>query len=140
MSSKKIKHPKKIEKPCTECFKPHYFKFNLTYIKNLKTIDNDYKLQLLNRMIELSAEPYITVSIRGKNTGFETEDIDVLDLSKIVPAKFSERFSKTEYNNKITIIRLYTNDNPILARIIGVLINKVFYIFSIDIGGKLYPH
>lgn len=140
MSSKKIKHPKKIEKPCTECFKPQYFKFNFTYMDSIEKVNNDYKLQLLNRMLELSTEPYTVIAIYRKNIGFETEDIDVLGLSKIVPAKFSERFSKTEYNNKITIIRLYTNDNPILARIIGVLINKVFYMFSIDIGGKLYPH
>lgn len=140
MSLKNIKQPKKLEKPCTECFKPQYFKFNLTYIDNISKIHNDHKIQLLNRMIELSSEPFTVISMYRKNIGFETEDIDILGLAKIVPTQFSERFSKIDYNNKVTIVRLYSNDNPILARIIGVLINKVFYVFFIDIGGKLYSH
>ena len=140
MSSKKIKSPQKIEKPCIECFKPQYFKFNLTYMENINDIDNIYKLQLLKRMIDLSSETYTVVAIRKKNIGFETEDIDKLGITRTIPPAFAERFSKRDYNNKLTIVRLYTNDNPILGRIIGVIMNKVFYILFIDIGGKLYSH
>lgn len=37
-------------------------------------------------------------------------------------------------------MRIYPNNNPINARVIGVMINKIFYIFFIDIGGNLYKH
>ena len=73
----------------------------------------------------------------GKKKFFEFEEINI---RKRIPIEFEKRFSPKVYNNKFAIMRLYTNNNPILARVIGVMINKVFYIFYIDIGGNLYKH
>ena len=128
---------KKTVKMCTNCFSPQYIKFNFSYIVHEERFLDEYKLQLFKRMRELSDEPYVTIMNRDKKLTFEFEEIKV---RKEIPKKFSERFNIKDYNNKLAIMRLYTNDNPIMARIIGVVINKIFYIFFIDIGGRLYKH
>lgn len=128
---------KKVVKICNNCFSPQYIKFNFSYIVYEEGFIDEYKLQLLKRIRDLSVEPYVVIMNRDKKLGFEIEEVNV---SKKIPKKFSERFNIKEYNNKLAIMRLYTNDNPILARVIGVLINKIFYIFFIDIGGNLYNH
>lgn len=132
-----IKKQGKVSKLCTNCFAPQYLKFNLSYITYEENFDDKHKIQLWNRMRELSMDPLITILNRDKKIGFEFEQIDV---SKKIPIKFQERFDSKEYNDKLAIFRLYPNNNPIVARIIGVLIKNIFYIFFIDIGGKLYRH
>ncbi len=132
-----IKKQGKILKPCTNCFNPQYLKFNLSYITYDENFEDRYKVQLWDRMRELSAEPLITILNRDKKIGLEFEEIKI---NKEIPQKFQERFNTKEYNNKFAIMRLYPNNNPILARVIGVIIKNIFYIFFIDIGGKLYNH
>lgn len=136
-----IKKNSKIErKLCTECFKPQYLKFNFSYIAYEDDFIDVYKLQFLKRIRELSQDLFNVVILRNKKIGFEFLEINQLDIRKEIPFKFKERFESKDYNNKLAIMRLYPNDNPINARIIGVIIKNVFYIFFIDIGGKLYSH
>ncbi len=139
---KNIKRPKKIAKPCTECFAPIYLKFNFAYVSCDSNFDgNDkYEAQLLKRMRELSDDVYTVVKNRGKKKSFEFLDPKELGFKKELPVAFSKRFQEERYIGKLAIMRLYTNDNPILARVIGVIIKNVFYIMYIDIGGKLYKH
>ncbi|MBO5005360.1 MAG: hypothetical protein J6D03_09055 [Clostridia bacterium] len=132
-----IKGKQKISKPCTNCFAPQYIKFNFSYISYDDNFEDKYKIQLFNRMRQLSSQPYITVLNWDKKIGLEFEEIQI---NKKVPQNFSDRFQSKEYNNKFAIMRLYTNNNPILGRIIGVIIKNVYYIFFIDIGGNLYKH
>lgn len=134
MSSNKIKSKGKIAKPCTNCFSPMYFKFNLAYLKNWNKLEDKYRAQLFNRMCELSAEPFILVMNRRRNIGFEIEHLDV---GHQIPTVFAERFNKDLYS-KFAVIRLYPNNNPVMARVVGVLINKIFYIFYVDFGETGY--
>ena len=91
-------------------------------------------------MRELSDDVYTVVKNRGKKKSFEFLDPKELGFKKELPVAFSKRFQEERYIGKLAIMRLYTNDNPILARVIGVIIKNVFYIMYIDIGGKLYKH
>ena len=91
-------------------------------------------------MWELSADTYNVILNRDKKIGLEFLEINELGIRKQVPHNFSKRFESKEYNNKLAIMRLYSNNNPIVARVIGVVIRNIFYIFFIDIGGKLYSH
>ena len=135
-----IKQKGKIQKPCVNCFAPQYLKFNFSYIVYEENFEEQYQLQFLKRIRELSSDTYNIIRNRNKNIGLEFVEINELGIKKQVPAQFEKRFESKEYNNKLAIIRLYTNNNPILGRIIGVIIKNVFYIFFIDIGGKLYSH
>lgn len=65
---KNIKRPKKIAKPCTECFAPIYLKFNFAYVSCDSNFDgNDkYEAQLLKRMRELSDDVYTVVKTEEK--------------------------------------------------------------------------
>lgn len=138
MSAKiKTKVKDKLVIPCTHCFEPVYIKFNFAYITYDKNFEDEYKLQFLKRMREMSSMTYNAASAWGRERFFEFEEIEI---SKEIPQGFRDRFSSKTYNNKFAIMRLYPNNNPILARIIGVMIKKVFYVFYIDIGGKLYKH
>lgn len=135
-----IKQKAKIQKPCTNCFAPQYLKFNFSYIVYEENFEKQYQLQFLKRIRELSTDTYNIIRNRDKKIGLEFIEIKELRIRKEIPAKFKDRFDAKEYNNKLAIMRLYTNNQPIVGRIIGVIIKNVYYIFFIDIGGKLYSH
>jgi hypothetical protein len=131
---------KTIVKPCTNCFAPQYIKFNFSYIVYDDNFVDKHQLQFLKRMRELSADTYNVIRNRDKKIGLEFLEINELGIKKQIPCKFAERFESKDYNNKLAIMRIYTNNNPIVGRVIGVIIKNVFYIFFIDIGGNLYSH
>ena len=135
-----IKQKGKIQKPCTNCFAPQYLKFNFSYIVYEDNFEDPYQLQFVKRIRELSNDTYNIIRNRDKKRGFEFVEINELGIKKKIPEKFSNRFDAKEYNNKLAIMRLYSNNNPILARVIGVIIKNIYYVFFIDIGGKLYSH
>ena len=86
-------------------------------------------------MLELSSVTYSELVTWNKNIGFEEVKVNI---KKQIPIKFEEEISK--FNGNYTIVRLYTNNNPTPGRIIGKFINKIFYIFYIDVKGELYSH
>lgn len=135
-----IKQKGKIQRPCINCFAPQYLKFNFSYIVYESDFTEKYQVQFLKRLKELSSDTYNIIRNRDKRVGLEFVEIKALGIKKEIPSKFQERFETKEYNNKLAIMRLYTNNQPILGRIIGVIIKNIYYIFFIDIGGKLYSH
>lgn len=134
--SKKIKKQNvRIEKICTHCFQPQYFKFNFSFINYEEELEDADKIQLYDRLKQISSEPYIIVSNWNKNIGFENVKVNI--KKEINPDFFD---GNRNFDGKFTILRLYPNNNPTPGRIIGKLINKVFYIFFIDAKGRLYNH
>ena len=136
--SKSIKKKPLISNICNHCFAPTHLKFNFSFISYEKNFTDEYKLQLLKRIKELSSVSYLEMMSWEKKKGIEIEKIDI---KKQISSSFFDGNSHRNFeSSKYAIFRLYPNDNPILARVIGCLINKVFYIFFIDIGGNLYKH
>lgn len=135
-----IKQKGKIQKPCVNCFAPQYLKFNFSYIVYENNFSETHQIQFLKRIRELSTDTYNIIRNRDKKIGLEFIEIKELNIKKEIPSKFIDRFDSKEYNNKLAIMRLYTNNNPVLGRVIGVIIKNIYYIFFIDIGGKLYSH
>ena len=133
------KNSPKIVKPCTDCFKPRYLKFNFSYLKNCDIPEN-HKVKMFERMIELSSCTFVSLGNKDKKIGYEMIDKKELGYDRQFPQEMTERFSLDVKKPKIAIVRLYPNDNPVLARIIGLIINQIFYILEIDIGGKSYKH
>lgn len=132
-ANNKIKQKKGTVKFCNNCFSPKYIKFNLSYFKP----DNDFKgheAQLLKRMISISSEDYVLLMNKPKEVSFEFEKVDI---GRQIPEGFKNRFKDKDYS-KFAIMRLYPNNNPVMGRVIGVIINKVFYIFYVFIGEKGY--
>lgn len=74
-------------------------------------------------------------SCQAIDKGFEDVSIKV---NKEIPPQFEKDIQKVD--GSYTIIRLYKNNYPTPGRIIGKLVNKVFYIFYIDVKGDLYKH
>ena len=95
---------------------------------------------MFDRMVKLSSLTFVALSNLDKKQGFELVDKKELGYKKQFPEEMNERFSLDIQKHKLAIVRLYPNDNPILARIIGVIVNKIFYVLEIDIGGKSYKH
>lgn len=135
-----IKKKGKLQKPCTNCFAPQYLKFNFSYIVYEENFEKQYQLTFLKRLREMSNDTYNIIRNRDKKIGLEFVEIKEIKIKKKIPEKFNNRFESKEYNNKLAIMRLYPNNNPIVARVIGVIIKNIYYIFFIDIGGKLYSH
>lgn len=139
MSRSKVKaKPLIASRPCTNCFRPTHIKFNFSFITYEKDFTDEHQLQLLKRIRELSSVTYLEMAAWDKKRGIEIEKIDV---KKEISPKFFEGNTHRNFDDKkYAIFRLYTNNNPIMARVIGRLINQVFYIFFVDIGGNLYEH
>ena len=133
MTIKKKSLKEKIDK---KAFEPTHIKFNFSFISYDKDFTNEHKIKFVDRLIEISKEPYIVVAGWNKEKGFEIEN---LKISKTINSNFFSGNNR-EFNGKYTIIRLYPNNNPLPSRVIGVMINKVFYVLFIDIYGKLYNH
>ena len=78
----------------------------------------------------LGRENYLILMNRPKNVGFEFEKVDI---GKNIPQEFIDRFPNE--CSKFAIMRLYTNNNPVMTRVVGIIVNKVFYVF---IGEESY--
>lgn len=139
MSSKKIKsRPLISDSLCKNCFSPTHLKFNFSFISYDDNFIEIYQLQFLKRIKELSSVPYLEVASWDKKKGIEIEKVDI---KKQIPSAFFDGNTHRNFDGKkYAIFRLYKNDSPILGRIIGCLIKNIFYVFYIDIGGKLYSH
>ena len=136
--SRQVNRENLVNKTCTKCFSPTHLKFNFSFITYDDNFIDEYKLQFLDRIRELSSVPYLEMASWDKKKGIEIEKINI--KKQISPNFFSGNSHRNFNNGKYAIFRLYKKDEPILARVIGCLINKVFYVFFIDIGGKLYSH
>lgn len=123
-----------------------YFKFNFSFITsnrkfcfNNPKFDNKHKAQLLKRIFELSSMPSISVRGSGKAIGIEL--IDEKQFKKTINCDekfYDEDYRKKGVSSKYTVFRLYTNNNPIPARIVGKTVGNVFYVFGIDLNHESY--
>ena len=130
----------KIQPPCTHCFEPAYLKVNFSYASHIGSqLSNNYKEQIYDRLLFLSKDTFLTLSGMDKKLSFEYVPQKDLGMRREIPAPFIERFPALS-KGKIAIIRLYPNDNPILGRLIGMVIKNIFYVFYVDIGGVAYKH
>ena len=129
------KSNQKISKSCSNCFRTNHIVFNFAYITYDEEFNEEDKKILIDRIREISSVTYLELMAWPKNKGFEEVRVRI---SKEIPKNFEEDIK--EFDGKYSIMRLYKNNIPTPGRIIGKLINKVFYIFYIDAKGKLYEH
>ena len=133
----KIKQEKtKINlKSCTNCFHSNHIVFNFAYIVYEEYFEKDAKVAFIDRIMELSSVNYLELMRWDRYKGIEEER---LKIKKEIPPAFYSNIA--EFDGKYSIFRLYKNNVPTPGRVIGKLINKVFYIFYIDVKGILYHH
>ena len=131
-----IKRKPLIEKKCSQCYNPTHLKFNFSFISYQDNFTDEHKAKLVDRLFQISNEPYLVVAGWGKEKGFEHVK---LDIRKQIDPRYFESPNRT-FDGKYSVIRLYTNNNPKPSRIIGRMENKIFYVFFIDVDGKLYSH
>ena len=109
--------------------------FNFAYITYEDDFDKDAAMAFHKRIREISSTPFNEMAKWSKEKGFENIP---LKIRKDIPPGFEEEVEKVK--GKYTVIRLYKSNYPTKGRIIGKLVNKVFYIFYIDVKGDLYKH
>lgn len=134
-----------ISKEDISSFKPSHMKFNFSFMTTNNTFSfnnhefsNEHKAQLIQRIFELSSEDYIVIAGRNKKIGIEF--IDKTNLKR--PVEYGKKFDESDFrkkaNEKFAVFRLYSNNNPIPARIIGKMVNKIFYVMFIDLNHEIY--
>lgn len=133
--SKVKSNSNKIKLTCTNCFKSKHIVFNFAYITYCDDFNEEEKRVLIDRMLEVSSVTYLELMMWDKYKGLEEER---LQINKEIPLGFNTDIEK--FDGKYTIMRLYKNNYPTPGRIIGKIVNKVFYIFYIDVKGVLYKH
>lgn len=128
---------------CTNCNPKKYLKFNFSFVSfDSKKYETNDIASLFERMKFLSSEPFAWMMSQyqsDKKQFFEIVSVKDLGIKKEIPKKFREVFPQ-ETNEKFAIFRVYPNNNPKNARIIGMLKNTIFYIFYLDWNGELYKH
>lgn len=125
----------KLQKTCNNCYKTNHIVFNFAYIVFDEEFNDKAKTAFIDRLREVSSVNYLEMRAWAKYKGFEEI---IIKISKEVPKRFEDEIQK--FDGKYSIMRLYKNNEPTPGRIIGKIINKVFYIFFIDIKGELYNH
>lgn len=129
------KNNTKISKNCTNCFRTNHVVFNFAYITYDEEFNDQDKKVFIDRIREISSVTYLELMAWSKHKGFEEVKVKI---GKEIPKRFTEEIQN--FDGKYSIMRLYKNNVPTPGRIIGKLINKVFYIFYIDVKGILYTH
>ena len=125
----------KIKKECTTCFRSNHIVFNFAYITYEDSFEDMAKQTFIDRIREVSSVSYLELMAWPKYKGFEEIKTNI---KKEIPINFKTDIS--EFDGKYSIMRLYKNNDPTPGRIIGKIVNKVFYIFYIDVKGQLYKH
>lgn len=120
---------------CTNCFKSKHIVFNFAYITYNEFFEKEEKATLIDRIRELSSVNYLEMMSWDRYKGIEEEK---LKIRKEIPLGFINDIE--EFDGKYSIFRLYKGNEPTPGRVIGKLVNKVFYIFYIDVKGILYNH
>lgn len=135
MSKIKQLRNNKIKKECTNCFRSNHIVFNFAYITYEDDFEEMAKQTFIDRIREVSSVSYLELMAWPKYKGFEEIKTNI---KKEIPTNFNTDIS--EFDGKYSIMRLYKNNEPTPGRIIGKIVNKVFYIFYIDVKGQLYKH
>lgn len=146
----KLKNDNNISKKVTtqllrEAKQEVFLVFNFSFLSknnkyNFSSVQSEYKELFLERLNKLSSESIVKItSSYNKKEGLERisnfsnkDKISVLDLHP----KFGEIRSKNAEG--FWVFRLCPNNNPFPTRIIGKMIDNVFYIMFIDLNHELY--
>lgn len=143
----KTKNPdrKTVPRELLNSYSSTHILFNLSFMtdhkdfKLIEDIEQKHLVQLIKRMYNLSREHYKDVMLYEKKQGFE----DIKETGLKNPQSLLKNFNSTKMieqsKDKFFIFRLYPNDNPVCARVIGKFIDKSFYILGICFNhDKLY--
>ena len=133
--NRKKNRGKEETKICSNCFKSNHIIFSFAYLKYSKNLREKEALVFFERLKEISSVDYSELRKWEKFKGFEEIKVKI---NKEIPPEFETEIEK--FNGKYTIFRLYKGNGITPGRIIGKLVNKVFYIFYIDVKGDLYKH
>lgn len=138
---------KTVSKVEIQVYKPTHIKFNLSFITDnnehtiyCKDMNDQHLAELFKRMIVISKTSMVELLAQPKNNGLESIEGEKFKGNKkdIFIKKFKEA-NKVEFSKgKFFIFRLYPNNNPIPARVIGKMINTTFYVLAVSLDHKLY--
>lgn len=130
---------------------PVYISFNFSFISenssyNL-TCNNctaDHKHHLIEQLLSLSSKDIVSLTART-NKKHGLEKLDLKDLShkdKLKKLQLHKNFANSQRNvlagTSFWIFRMCPNNNPYPSRIIGKMIDNVFYVLFIDYNHELY--
>lgn len=130
---------------------PIYITFNFSFMTNNSTYNFDceacsldHKHHLIERIVSLSNKDIVSLTAKtSKNWGLEKIDFDKLGRTdKLKNIEIPRSFGISKRNDlagdSFWIFRLCPNNNPFPSRVIGKMIDNVFYVFFIDYHHDLY--
>jgi len=140
----KTKHQKHNVEEIKGSYKFSYIKFNFSFLSTNKQynfenskITSKIKVDILDRIIELSLDTIMAVQALGKERGLETIDNSNIKISAKCKSNFEDNEERVQIcSDKYYIFRVYPNNNPYPARLIGRWAKGVFYIFFIELEHK----
>ncbi|MBR6517845.1 MAG: hypothetical protein IKT40_13515 [Bacilli bacterium] len=123
-------------------FEPIFLKFNFTFLNDdFKKIDKAIANKILETCKYISIRPWISVMNDPKKISFEQIPVNQINSKMCRPTEYGSdvKFENSirKLDNKRDVIRIRETDK---GRIIGKIVNKIFYVFYVDASGKGYKH
>lgn len=114
---------------------------NSSYNHNCKDFTTEQQALLMHRLYELSQIDIISLTAKTKSNGLEKIQ-NFSSRDKIRSMQLHPEFNSSKRvdlaGNGFWIFRLCPNNNPHPTRIIGKMIDNVFYVMFIDCQHELY--
>lgn len=149
--SYQLKRKKKSKTSVEETLKSYdynydftHMQFNFSFItssngRNIESLTKVEKALLSERLYDMSNEPFEQIMLRGKERGFETIDKKDLKLNCHCAQEFYlDDYRSRNCPDKYWIFRLHPNNQGSDCRILGKIIDKVFYIMFFYVGHECY--
>lgn len=123
-------------------FEPVFLKFNFTFLNDdFKKIDKETANKVLETCKFISIRPWISVMNDPKKISFEQIPVNQIKAKMCKPTEYGSdvKFENNirKLDNKRDVIRIRETDK---GRIIGKIVNKIFYVFYVDALGVGYKH
>ena len=132
------------EQPVYITFNFSFLTTNSSYNMTNKDLTNEHQQHFINRIIELSNKEIVSLTARTdkkwglekiSKTSFGRQD-KIKNMS--IHDKFDSSVRKELSGDNFWIFRLCPNNNPYETRIIGKMIDDIFYVMFFDINHDLY--
>ncbi|MBO0423872.1 hypothetical protein [Enterococcus plantarum] len=135
---------RKAEEPIFITFNFSFLTDNSSYNLHCDSCTHDHRHHLIERLLNLSNKDLVSLTAKtNKNWGLEKLKKDDFGRNdKIKNLKISSKFESSKRSDLAGdgywIFRLCPNNNPFESRIIGKMIDDIFYVMFIDYNHELY--
>lgn len=133
----------KISRDEITSYAPTHIKFNFSFICDnkefcIEQLDKKYIADTFIRIVKMSQCSYVELMNMRKNIGLESIPDHQIPKANVLKKKLEVADKDKHCSDKFFVFRIYPNNNPLPARVLGKMNNKVFYILGFTLDHSAY--